>query len=361
MYHYHCLLLISSILILTVRIQSQDSKGPGISSCCFIGGRTDADCGLSKVLITDIPGKCTSVIYSAVYMDLNYNATDTSSTNDFTLLDDMLNSGKRVIIYYLHESQEQWATVLACNSSNEGNNSFNETKALTEFFEKHPKIAGIILTGLQYETGSFEIPGFSQKLKNYLQLTKQAFPELAVGLYLRGNHLIDQYINPKFEWLNISEIDSAMDFYVVSLEFFNDCYDDLRITGTVPMNGNTNYTLDKLKNILQKANFPKEKIYFKFKTNPISSNDTLTFCEVTNEQMCLHPEVACNWCADTQSSYNEKGLYSANNGAGFMVRYIDYDDPDNCCQCAAPYPAFNAILDGFNKVKTQNCDLLNRN
>jgi len=70
------------------------------------------------------------------------------------LLDDMLNSGKRVIIYYLHESQEQWATVLACNSSNEGNNSFNETKALTEFFEKHPKIAGIILRGLQYEVST---------------------------------------------------------------------------------------------------------------------------------------------------------------------------------------------------------------
>jgi len=43
-----------------------------------------------------------------------------------------------------------------------------------------------------------------------------------------------------------------------------------------------------------------------------------------------------------------------------MVRYIDYDDPESHCQCATPYPAFNALLDGFNNVGTQNCDLLNR-
>jgi hypothetical protein len=43
-----------------------------------------------------------------------------------------------------------------------------------------------------------------------------------------------------------------------------------------------------------------------------------------------------------------------------MVRYIDFDDPNNCCQCTTSYPAFNAILDGFNKVETKSCNLFNR-
>ncbi|XP_060847578.1 uncharacterized protein LOC132927133 [Rhopalosiphum padi] len=354
MYHYHCLLLISSILILTVRIQSQDSKGPGISSCCFFGGRTD--CGLSNVLITDIPGKCTSVIYSAVYMDLEYFATDSYYKSDFTILDYMLNSSKPVFINYLHENQQEWATALSNSSSNEGNKTFDEMKAIKGFFEEHPKIAGVILTGLQYTgNSSNEIPGLSENLKKFLELLKQAYPELAVGLELHGRVLIDQYTTPKFDWLNINDFDSVMDFYVVSLEFFNTCYSDLRDTGTVPMNGIANYTLDKLKNVLEGACFPNEKIYFKFKTNPVSTNDNLTICKVNNEEMCLCSQEASLWCADTQLSYNEKGQFSKDYGAGFMVRYIDYDDPESHCQCATPYPAFNALLDGFNNVGTQNC------
>jgi hypothetical protein len=43
-----------------------------------------------------------------------------------------------------------------------------------------------------------------------------------------------------------------------------------------------------------------------------------------------------------------------------MVRYIDIDDPRNCCNCEKPYPAFHAILDGFKGVSTKPCDLLNR-
>jgi hypothetical protein len=41
-----------------------------------------------------------------------------------------------------------------------------------------------------------------------------------------------------------------------------------------------------------------------------------------------------------------------------MARYIDFDDPNNCCKCVKPFSAFNAILDGFNGVSTKPCDLL---
>jgi len=60
-----------------------DFLGPGISSCIFFGERTEDYCGLSKVLIKDIPEKCTCVIYFGVYMDLKYNATNSDNTNDF--------------------------------------------------------------------------------------------------------------------------------------------------------------------------------------------------------------------------------------------------------------------------------------
>ncbi|XP_060834939.1 uncharacterized protein LOC132917951 [Rhopalosiphum padi] len=360
MNNYHSLIFICSILILAVCIQSQDSKGPGIALCNFFGERSKSYCGLSNVLITDIPENCSSVFFFAVYMDLNYNATDSNYSSDFKLLDDMLNSGKRIIIYYIHETQE-WPTVLGCNSSNEGNNSFDEMKALKGFFDEHPKIAGILLVGLEYQSKSDEIPGLSEKFKKYLDLLKKTFPELIVGVEFRGKFLIDHYTKPLIKWLDINLISSAMDFYVISLEYFNPCTADLINTGIAPMNGsNTKYTLEKLVEALQHLKFPNEKIYFKFGIVPVSPDELEYTCNMTNEKLCVQPQLMCDWCSDTQLSYNEKGKFSANNGAGFMVRYIDFDDPDNCCQCETPYPAFNAILDGFNNVETKTCDLFNR-
>ena len=35
--------------------------------------------------------------------------------------------------------------------------------------------------------------------------------------------------------------------------------------------------------------------------------------------MCLHPEVACNWCADTQSSYNEKVIFSVKQNVSIFI------------------------------------------
>ncbi|XP_060854633.1 uncharacterized protein LOC132932334 [Rhopalosiphum padi] len=191
---------------------------------------------------------------------------------------------------------------------------------------------------------------------------KKKFPKLVVGFYLIGVSLIDEFINPSgLKWLDITVIDAAVDFYAVSLEFFNPCTADLRNTGITPMNGsNTKYTLENLRDALQKLSFPKEKTYFKFKTNPTSPDDSLTVCDVNNEKMCVDPNVACDWCADTVLSYNEKGQYSKENGEGFMVRYIDFDDPDNCCNCEKPYSAFYAMLDGFKGVSTKPCELLNR-
>jgi hypothetical protein len=55
------------------------------------------------------------------------------------------------MIYKLLFSVFRCITVLASNSSFEKNKSFDEIKALQTFFDEHPKIAGVILIGLQYE------------------------------------------------------------------------------------------------------------------------------------------------------------------------------------------------------------------
>jgi hypothetical protein len=59
-------------------------SGPEVSSCCFYGFRNKADCGLSEVLITDTPKECTSMIYSAVNIDLNYKVSDHVSVDNFS-------------------------------------------------------------------------------------------------------------------------------------------------------------------------------------------------------------------------------------------------------------------------------------
>lgn len=70
------------------------------------------------------------------------------------ILDKLLKSGKRVIVYYGHISQAEWSTVLACESSNGGANSKNEMKGLQAFLNKHPKIAGVILYSLQFDVST---------------------------------------------------------------------------------------------------------------------------------------------------------------------------------------------------------------
>jgi len=67
------------------------------------------------------------------------------------VLDSMLESGKPVFTLYGHDNQSQWSEVLACESSNGGVNSLDEMKSLKDFFDKHPKIEGVILTNLQYD------------------------------------------------------------------------------------------------------------------------------------------------------------------------------------------------------------------
>ncbi|XP_060847550.1 uncharacterized protein LOC132927102 [Rhopalosiphum padi] len=242
--------------------------------------------------------------------------------------------------------------------SDGGKNLSKAMEGLNTFLTDHKGLAGVILTAIQSEPEESAFPTYSENFKKYVDMLRKKFPELIIGLDIFGGILMNQYMDPKFTWLNISVIDYAIDFYAVTTEYFNLCTADFRNTGIAPLNGsNTNHTLDKLKDVLQQACIPTEKTYFTFILNPDTPDDTLTMCDVNNEKVCTQPQVACDWCVGTLLSYNEKGQFAHTNGAGFIARYIDFDDPNNCCNCEKPFPTFNAILDGFNGVSTKPCDL----
>ncbi|XP_026806674.1 uncharacterized protein LOC113549527 [Rhopalosiphum maidis] len=265
------------------------------------------------------------------------------------------------MVYYFYKTQAEWTTMLEYESSNGGSNFSNEMKGLKTFLDQHPKISGLILSELQYDYTSIEYPKFTENFKKYLEAMRGCFPDLVIALSLYGSSLIDQYIFPALKWLNIKKIDSYLDFYTVDLVAFNRCTDEFKNIGTAPMSASdTNYTLDNIKEALKLGGFPKEKTYFKFRISPSSADESLNAWILNVEQMCLYPNQTSNWCADTQSSFNEKGQFACTNGVGFMVHYIDFNDPHNCCRCEKPYPSFNAILDGWKGVDTKPCNSLTR-
>ncbi|XP_022181386.1 uncharacterized protein LOC111041428 [Myzus persicae] len=77
MYFYNSLLLIINILILTIHIQSQKQKGPGISGCYYIV----SDCNES-VTISQLPDDCSSLMFSRLTVDLNYHIYGDSSSSE---------------------------------------------------------------------------------------------------------------------------------------------------------------------------------------------------------------------------------------------------------------------------------------
>jgi len=55
------------------------------------------------------------------------------------------------------------------------------------------------------------------------------------------------------------------------------------------------------------------------------------------------------------------GKFAYENASGFVVSCIDLDDTTKQCECGTQYPAFEALLNGFNySHRNYTCDKLNR-
>ncbi|XP_060847583.1 uncharacterized protein LOC132927138 [Rhopalosiphum padi] len=403
MFFYNSLLLLSNILIVAVHTQSESRASLGNSSCSY-SGNLKAECDLEDVSIADIPLACTAVIFDGIYMDLAYNAYAPCGGDDLLAkLDMMLKSSKNVFVLYGHSTQEEWSQVLACEVCNNGTNSQDEMKGLKSFLDQHPGIKGLLITNLELDDNSVDFPEYSENLKVYLDTMRSTFPDLAIGLYLVGKFIVDQYTHPKSTWLNFTIIDSSVDFYSISVVTFNDCTDEFKLLGTAPIGLSkslnttslghsnssstgssnssstgssnssstgstnvtmpvTNYTLSNLKDILADISIPQNKTYYRYRLSPLSSDDTLSLCNDTVAEFCSNATGSSSWCFDTIESFNEKGQFAKENGAGFIVNIIDLNDPDNVCKCG-PYPSFNAILDGYNGISantSKECALLKR-
>ncbi|KAE9534576.1 hypothetical protein AGLY_008666 [Aphis glycines] len=359
MYFRQPLLLICIFLILTERVHSQSPKGPGISSCNFADFR-DSECMFPPLTVSELPPECTSLIYNAAIIDENYCIGPAETGADYAILDDLLKSGKDIYLYYGRMTSPDWCTML----ENANTNALREMESIKGFFKDHQGIAGLILCGISYDEYDPKCPKFTENFKIYLDVLQKTFPNLAIGLDLFGCNLIDQYNYPIRVWLDFKVLDVSVDFYAVTMEVFNPCSPEFN-TGIVIKSGNfTDYTLDKLADVLQKMSIPKAKTYFKFNTCPDENTDILTDCDLTNEAFCeMQPfNISTDWCSDTIATYNEKGEFSKEYGAGFMTRYINLEDNNNTCQCERPFFAFYALLDGFNGTTSKPCELFdNRN
>ncbi|XP_026819649.1 uncharacterized protein LOC113558397 [Rhopalosiphum maidis] len=365
---------------------SNNPNGLGISSCSYVGA-VHVDCGSENVSIPEIPNECTAIIFDGFNIDSN-NQVNGPSGEDNLLdeLDLLLKSSKNVFILYGHETEEDWAQVLATEISNNATNSTNEMKGLKPFLDKHPGIKGLLINNLELDANSVDFPKYSENFKVYLDTMRSNFPNMSIGLLLVGKFIVDQYTKPKLTWLNFTIIDPSVDFYMISVVTFNECTDQFRLLGTAPIgvltsknntgstnsssNGSTNltmpvtnYTLSNLRDILVDLSVPKNKTYYRYRLGPLSNDDTLDgMCASTVNKICLNSTDSSSWCYETLDSFNAKGKFANDNGAGFVVNIIKLDDPKNDCKCG-PYPSFNAILDGFNGKNTnitKECALSNR-
>ncbi|KAL4134923.1 hypothetical protein QTP88_006605 [Uroleucon formosanum] len=313
---------------------------PGQSACSYYYYVNEI-CRVPGVELSEIPDKCTSIFVNEVYVDFNNDVICQCKYNQ-NILDKVLAFSKPVYLYYSYANQLEWIQVLACEASDGGTNSSDEMKGLEAFLNEHPGITGVILT--EFENN----------------LMKSSFPNLEVGIQFEGRFLIDQYTNPQISWLDIAVIEPVTDFFIISVFLLNDCNDkSLYNSGVTPMtSSNTKYTMEKIKSILPELSIPKGKLYFKYRLNPTSDpNDSLTFCDLTIQQMCEYPANTATYCSDSMKSFYEKGQFASEHGAGFITDNINLNDPKNKCKCEKPFGSFYALLNGFEGGIAKPCEL----
>ncbi|VVC30422.1 Hypothetical protein CINCED_3A009258 [Cinara cedri] len=360
-----CFIIIIVVnLISTIHSQTSDNsscKGLGYAACSYFGSISKICVGQSDVPIENLPKQCTSYIFDGLTVDILYHVYNTYTPINEPYLDMLLKTGTPVFVYYGHITEQEWSQVLACDAGCSGGvNAKDEMEGIQAYLNEHQGITGLILTGLEYNIESNKFQNYTDNLKIYLEVLRQTFPDLEIGINIDGNYIIDTYNNVYAEWLNFKDIDILLDFYVVSFIDFNQCSSNFYVGGTVPWNGNADYTIEKAIISLEKLNIIKEKTHFKFTLNPtLCDVNGQSYCNVTFQKLCTNSSETSDWCVDTEETFREKGRISKQYAAGFVVDNIDLNDPHGCCQCDNPFPSFYYILDGWNENLTQNdCPLM---
>ncbi|VVC30421.1 Glycoside hydrolase superfamily [Cinara cedri] len=335
--------------------------GLGSAACTCFGSISRVCVGQFDVPINQLPNQCTAYIFNGLTVDITYHVSDTFSQTDQAYLDMLLKTGTPVFVYYGHISEQEWSQVLACDAGCSGVNAKDEMVGLKAYLNEHKGITGLILTGFEYGATSEEFCHYTDNLKIYLEVLNKTFPGLEIGINIPANFIIDNYKNANVEWLNFKDIDAFVEFYVVSFIDFNQCSSAFYVGGTVPWNGDSDYTIEKALSALQKSNISKNKIHLKFPLNPTTNDPDASSCYITFQKLCTNSSDTSDWCVDTEETFREKGRISKKYAAGFIVDNIDLNDPQGCCHCDNPFPSFYYILDGWNENLTQkDCPLMHK-
>jgi len=350
-----------STLIYTFLISTVCSIGLG-SSVCEYYGAVDIVCGNLTILpITSLPKECSSFLYDGFTVDMNYNINFTFSVDDKRYLLLILNSSTPVIVSYGHHIREDWTEILGCVDP-VTQNAVDEMKSLQAFMVPYSNITGLLLTGLQPNENSVDCPNFSKNLVVYICEMKKTFPKLIIGIDIPILDIIYYNTQPhNVTWLDIGVIDAYISFYVISFFDFNSCTDDLRYVGIIPESGCATNTLEKVKCTIKEMKISSKKLLFGYILNSISKDSPYFECKNTYSEICRKRDGTSDVCADTQDTLKSKGKFAKANGNGFVASFIDLDDTVCACKCNTPFPAFQALLDGFNNASSKsNCSLFNR-
>jgi len=356
-------LLCFSTLIFASLLSTVYSDGPGSVGCVYYGN-VYVICNTScRVPVSNLPNECTSFFYESLTVDMRYAITYLYNGNNKNDVIDLVQSNMPVILYYGRITREDWTHVLGCGQSC-ADNAADEMESLKAYFDQYGKIAGLVIYGLEPNENTKDCPKFSTNLGVYLRVMKETFPKLIIGINIRAINIIQYNGKPhNLEWLTITDIDDFVDFYVLSYSELNTCTDDLKCGGIFPESGSAPNTMESVQCIIKEMNIKPNKLLFRYNLNAIDKDSSLPLtCLQLYSEICRKGEGTSDLCADTQATFKLKGEFAKNNGNGFIVRFIDLDDTTGCdCKCNTPYPAFQAILDGYNNANTENnCCLFNR-
>lgn len=331
----------------------------GVSSCWIKGGYVE-HCSDKFALIGQFPKECTSYFINAIIVDMDRNVNGVYGKGTEAVLNDLIYTGKPVYVTYVYLDIKDFFLTIESIPFNQTYIT-KEMENLQAYLSQHQSIAGLSVS-LSLTPETLLPMDFSQKLRAYLNVLKNSLPyNMEIGLSFPAYYFQDVYKNSMDCMIQFQVINDIVDFYVVYAYALNDkCSAGFISGGQTPVNGGAENTLEKLQCLLNDAGMLKNKLQYLFVTYPTDSTEG-DICSMNYYEMCKHPDSAKEWCADNLESFYEKGQFVSQNANGFISGHLDLDDPKCICKCGHPFPAFYAILNGFNgDPPPDSCPLFDR-
>lgn len=323
------------------------ANNPGASNC-WVKGQYINYCSDKFAPIDQFPTECLSYFWSSFLVENDFSISHLYGKGSAVVLNDLLQTKKDIYVTYQYlDVNNFFQTIDNCQPNN--TSIYNEMENLKSFLGDYQNIAGLTVTpNININTSLPE--RFSQNFKSYLDTLKYTLPsEMKIGVALKAEYfqLVTNTENP-VEGIQFQEIDSLVDYYVVNTQRLNsECTPGFISGGLSPVDGGAKYTMEKLQYHVNQVGISNSKLLYKIFTSPIHTEKD-NICSTNYRQMCIHPEMAKEWCADNLETFYDKGKFVKQNANGFIACFVDNDDALCDCKCGHPFPSFYAILNGYN-------------